>query len=163
MNDQASGAFLLCLVPGLLIGFPTLLILLTALAPGFFARARRVVSAHPWQSFLLGLINFCFFFAIAAVFSESAVVPLKVVAGLVVLAVLPLMVVVGAAAAAGIAGERLLAFLFERPGTPLATLVLGLIGLGLVGLLPILGWLILAILLMIGFGASLLALFRRSL
>ena len=46
MNNQGSGA-LLCLVPGLLCGFPTLLILVTALIPTYFDRARRIVSTHP--------------------------------------------------------------------------------------------------------------------
>ncbi len=75
---------------------------------------------------------------------------------------LPLMTVIGLAAASGVAGERVLALLTERPGTPLGTLVIGIVCLGLSALLPIIGWLVLAVLLMTGLGAALLALFRRN-
>jgi len=139
-----------------------LLVLVTALVPTYFDRARRIVSTHTWQSFLLGLVNFVFFLAIVAVFGESAFAPLKAIAALSLLIVLPLMTVTGLATAAGVAGERVLALLTERPGTPLGTLVIGITCLGLSALLPIIGWLVLVILLMTGFGAALLALFRRN-
>ena len=76
--------------------------------------------------------------------------------------ILPLMTIAGLATAAGIVGERVLAFFTERPGTRLGTLVIGIICLGLSALLPIFGWLVLAILLMMGFGAALLALLRPN-
>ena len=76
--------------------------------------------------------------------------------------VLPLMIIAGLATAAGIVGERVLAFLTERPGTRLGTLVIGIMCLGFSALLPVFGWLVLAILLMTGFGAALLALLRRN-
>jgi len=93
MNNQESGAIALCLVPGLLCGFPVLLVLVTALVPTHFNRARRIASTHPWQSFLLGLVNFVFFLAIVAVFGESAFAPLKGIAILSLFIVLPLMAV----------------------------------------------------------------------
>jgi hypothetical protein len=161
MNNQGSGA-LLCLVPGLLCGLPMLLVLVIALVPTYFDRARRIVYIHPWQSLLLGLVNFVFFLAIAAVFGESAFAPLKAIAGLSLFIVLPLMTVTGLATASGVAGERVLALLTERPGTLLGSLVIGIVCLGLSALLPIIGWLVLAILLMAGLGAALLALFRRN-
>jgi len=162
MNNQGPRALALCLVPGLLCGFPMLLVLVTALVPTYFDRARRIVYTHTWQSFLLGLVNFVFFLAIGAVFGESAFAPLKAIAVLSLLVLLPLMTVAGLAAASGVAGERVLNFLAERPGTPLGTLVIGIVCLGLSALLPIIGWLVLAILLMTGFGAALLALFQRN-
>jgi hypothetical protein len=162
MNNQESAAFLLCLIPGLLCGFPTSLVLVTALLPTFFERARHILAARPWRSFLLGLVNFLFFFAIAAVFAEAGFALLKGVAFLSLFVVLPLMVVAGLATAAGIVGERVLALLTERSGTALATLVVGIVCLGLSALLPIVGWLVLIILLMTGFGAALLALLRRN-
>jgi hypothetical protein len=161
MNNQA-GALVLCLAPGLICGLPTLLILVTALAPSYFHRARHAVSIHAWQSFFLGLVNFVFFFVIAAVLSDAASVPLKVIAGLSLFIVLPLMTVVGIATAAGIAGERVLALLTDRPGTSLGNLVIGIVCLGITALLPIVGWVVLAVLLMMGFGAALLALFRGN-
>ncbi len=162
MNNQESGVLVLFLVPGLVCGFPMLLILVTALIPTYFDRTGRTLSVHPWRSFLLGLINFVFFFAIAAVFGESTIAPLKSIAILSLFVVLPLMTIAGLATAAGIVGERVLAFLTERPGTRLGALVIGIICLGLSALLPIIGWLVLAILLMTGFGAALLALLRRN-
>ena len=163
MNEQAGGAFVLfCLIPGFLCGFPMLLILVTALMPNYFERAKYIVSTHPWQGFFLGLVNFVFFFTIAAVFAESPFVPLKAIAILSLFIVLPLMTVIGLAIAAGIAGERVLALLTERPGTPLGRLVVGIVSLGISALLPIIGWVVLIVLFMTGFGAALLALFRRN-
>ena len=162
MNNQESRALVLCLVPGLLCGLPTLLVLVTALVPTYFDRARRMVSTHPWQTFLLGLINFVFFSAIAAVFGEAAFAPLQGIALLSLFVVLPLMTIAGLATAAGMVGERVLALLTERSGTQLGALVIGIICLGLSALLPILGWLLLIILLMAGFGAALLALLWRN-
>jgi hypothetical protein len=163
MNNQDQGALaLFCLIPGFLCGFPMLLILVTALMPNYFKRSKSIVSTHPWQSFFLGLVNFVFFFTIAAVFAESPFVPLKAIALLSLFIVLPLMTVIGLGTAAGITGERVLALLTERPGTPLGRLVVGIVSLGLSALLPIIGWVVLIVLFMTGFGAALLALFRRN-
>ena len=41
MNNQGSGALVLCLVPSLLCGFPVLLVLVTALVPTYFDRGSR--------------------------------------------------------------------------------------------------------------------------
>jgi hypothetical protein len=163
MNEQQDGAvFLLCLIPGFLCGFPMLLILVMALMPDYFKRSKSIVSTRPWQSFFLGLVNFVFFLTIGAVFAESPFVPLKTIALVSLFIVLPLMTVVGLATAASITGERVLALLTKQPGTPLGRLVIGIICLGISALLPIIGWSALGILLMAGFGAALLALFRRN-
>jgi hypothetical protein len=163
MNEQQDGAaLLLCLIPGFLCGFPMLLILVTALMSDYFKHTKSIVSTRPWQSFFLGLVNFVFFFTIAAVFAESPFVPLKAMAILSVFIVLPLMTVIGLATAASIAGERVLALLTERTGTPLGRLVVGIVSLGISALLPIIGWVVLIVLFMTGFGAALLALFRRN-
>jgi hypothetical protein len=163
MNQQQDGAvLLLCFIPGFLCGFPMLLILVTALMPNYFKRVKSIVSTRPWQSFFLGLVNFVFFFTIAAIFAESPFVPLKAMAILSLFIVLPLMTVVGLATAASITGERVLALLTERPGTPLGRLIVGIVALGISALLPIIGWVVLLILLMTGFGAALLVLFRRN-
>ena len=164
MNQQQNdgAALLLCLIPGFLCGLPMLLILVTALMPAYFKRTKSIVSTRPWQSFLLGLVNFVFFFTIAAIFAESPFVPLKALAILSLFIVLPLMMVIGLATAASMAGERVLALLTERPGTPLGRLVVGIVSLGLSALLPIIGWVVLLALFITGFGAALLALFRQN-
>ena len=160
--NESTGAVVLCLVPGLLCGLPTLLILVTALVPTYLKRAGRAVSARTWQSLVLGLANFVFFFAIAAISSNVTYVSLRVVAGLILFILLPLMAVVGMATAARVVGERVLALLTDRPGTQLGDLVLGIFCLGIGALLPIVGWVALGLLVMTGFGAVLLALFQRN-
>ena len=81
MNEQQFGAVFVILIGlGFLVGLLMLLILVSALIPGFFERAKQTTSTHPWQSFLLGLVNFVFFLTITAVFIDTAIVPLKTIA-----------------------------------------------------------------------------------
>jgi hypothetical protein len=162
MNDQQSGAVaLLCLIPSFICGFPILLIVITALLPTYFERAKQTVISHPWQSFFLGLINFVFFFTIGAVFAEAGFAPIRLVAVLSLFIILPLMTVTGFATAAGLIGERVMTRFTDRQSRPVVSFIIGIVCLGLSALVPIVGWAILVIVLMIGFGASLLALFRR--
>jgi len=163
MNEQQSGAVaLLCLIPSLICGFPILLIVITALLPAYFERAKQAVTSHPWQSFFLGLVNFVFFFTLGAVFAEAGFVPLRLVAVLSLFIILPLMAVTGFATAAGLIGERVLTRFSDRQGRPVISFITGIVCLGLSALVPLVGWAILIIMLMVGFGASLLALFRRN-
>jgi len=163
MNDQQSGVVaLLCLIPSFICGFPVLLIVITALLPAYFERAKQTVTYHPWQSFFLGLVNFVFFFAIGAVFAEAGFAPIRVVAVLSLFIILPLMTVVGFATAAGLIGERVLTRFTDWQSRPIVSFIIGVVCLGLGALVPLVGWAILVIMLMLGFGASLLALFRRN-
>ena len=162
MNDQQSGVVaLLCLIPSFICGFPILLIVITALLPVYFERAKQTVASHPWQSFFLGLINFVFFFTLGAVFAEAGFPLLRLVAGLSLFIILPLMTVTGFATAAGLIGERVMSHFTDQQGKPIVSFIIGIVCLGLSAVVPIVGWAILVILLMIGFGASLLALLRR--
>ena len=162
MNEQQSGAVaLLCLIPSFICGFPILLIVITALLPAYFERAKQTVTSHPWQSFFLGLVNFVFFFTFGAIFVEAAFAPFRLLAVLSLFIILPLMIVTGFATAAGLIGERVMNRFADRQSKPIVSFIIGIVCLGLSAVVPIVGWAILVILLMIGFGASLLTLFRR--
>ncbi len=161
-NDQAGVLVLLTLTCGLLFGLPFLLILITALMSKYLERAKQTVSDLPWQSFFLGLVNFFFFFAIGAIFAEAGFVPLRAIAILSLFLVLPMMILIGLVVAAGFTGERVLTLFTEKQKKPLVALVIGIIALGFSALVPIVGWAVLTILLMIGFGAAILTLFRRN-
>jgi hypothetical protein len=159
--DSKRG-FVLCMGPALLCGLPMLLVVLIALAPKYFGRARRTAASRVWQSFLLGLVNYLFFSVIAAIVGSLGISFLEAVAVFIAFVVLPLMVVIGGAVVAGLVGERVLALLTEQTASPLANLVIGMVCMGICALLPVVGWFVLLVLLMIGFGAALLALFRRD-
>jgi hypothetical protein len=161
-NNQAGALALLSMAGGLCCGLPFLLILITALMSNYLERTKQTMADLPWQSFFLGLVNFVFFFAFGAIFAEAGFVPLKTIALLSLFIVLPLMLLIGSVVAAGFAGERVLAYFTNRPSKPLLNLIIGIIGLGFSALVPIVGWTVLTILLMIGFGAALLTIFRRN-
>ena len=158
--DNRTGAFLLCVLPGFLCGLPMLVVLATALLTRYLERVKRATAAFPWQSFLLGLVNAVFWLAIAIVMGDSASAALKVIAALIVLILLLAITLIGLPAAANIAGERVLALLTDRPNPRMFTLVVGILCLGISALLPIVGWLAVAVLVLTGLGAALLALLR---
>jgi hypothetical protein len=154
--------FVLCVGPALLCGLPMLLVVLIALAPKYFGRARRTAARRVWQSFLLGLVNYLFFTVVAAVVGSLGFSFLEGIAAFIAVIVLPLMIVIGGAVVTGLVGERVLALLTDQTASPLANLVIGMICMGICALLQVIGWFVLLVLLMIGFGAALLALFRRN-
>ena len=164
MNNNDGGAVfvLFSLTCGLFCGLPILLILTTALLSNYLERARQTVYTHTWQSFLLGLINFVFFFTIGAIFAEAGLVPLKAFALLSLFIVLPLMMLTGLVVAASIAGERVVPLFTDKTVKPLVSLIVGIICLGFSAIVPIVGWAMLGVLMMIGFGAALVTLFRRN-
>jgi len=161
MNNENAGGVIIILF-GLLCGLPMLLILLAALMTRFLERAKGMLLAHPWQSFFLGLVNTLFFLAIGLLFAEVGFVPLKAMAFLSLFIALPIIIMMGLAVAVGLVGERVLTLFTQKSGVPIVTLIVGIIFLGFSALTPIVGWALLVILIIMGFGATLLALFRRS-
>ncbi|MDY7077153.1 MAG: hypothetical protein SXV54_09540 [Chloroflexota bacterium] len=157
MNDD-SGA--ICLLGMAIVGLPPMLILLTALVPGYVERARAVVQAQPRRSFALGLVNGLFFGALSLL-TGAEWAPVTLIGGLSLVIVLPLFLVLGLLVAAGIAGERIWLQVTSRPGSLLGATVLGTLVLGLTLLVPILGWVLFLGLTLTGLGASIQALFRR--
>jgi hypothetical protein len=159
-NDDGTGLVLvwICTTMG---GAPAILVLLTALVPGYVRRAREVMLKWPVRSFLLGLVNFGFFSALV-VLNGIELLPVQVIGTTSILMCLPILAIVGLLAAAGIVGEKLWQQVASKPGTLLGSLIIGVLLLGLVLIVPFVGWTIVLGLILTGLGASIIALFRRK-
>lgn len=158
MNDSLGP---ICLSGMTIAGLPAMLVLLTALAPGYVERARAVMRDRPWRSFLLGLVNTLFFGALSLLTSADWA-PVALVGGFSLIVVLPLFMVLGLLVTASIVGERIWLQIASRPGSLLGSLVLGILVLGMTLLVPIFGWLLFLGLTMVGLGAGILAIFQHS-
>lgn len=155
-NDNGSGLALIWMC-ATMAGAPAVLVLLTALVPGYIRRAREVMLRWPVRSFLLGLVNFAFFSALV-VLNAIEFVPVQLIGAISILMCLPILSIVGLLAAAGIVGEKLWLQVAARPGTLLGSLIIGVLLLGLVLIVPIVGWGIVLVLVLTGLGASIIAL-----
>lgn len=143
------------------VGLPALLILLTALVPNYVRRARGVMHKWPGRSFLLGLINFAFFFAVALL-ANVEFAPVQLVGALSVLVVLPILLTAGLLTATGVVGERVWQQVTSRSASLLGSLAIGILVMGLTLLVPIIGWMLFLGLVFTGLGASIIVLFRRK-
>ena len=157
-NDVIGLVILLCAPTA---GLPALLILLTALAPDYVDRARSVMRRWPGKSFLLGLINFVFFFAVALL-ANVEYAPAQLLGALSVLIILPILLTAGLLTAAGVAGERVWQQITSKPASLLGSLTIGILVTGLTLLAPIVGWMLFLGLVFAGLGASIIALLRRK-
>jgi hypothetical protein len=158
MKDNGLGIVLFLCTPT--AGLPVLLVLLAALVPNYVERARGVMSKWPGRSFLLGLINFIFFFAVALL-SNVKFVPIQLLGVLSVLFVLPILLTLGLLPATGVVGERVWRQLASRPSSLLGSLVIGIVAMELTLLAPIVGWGLFLGLVSAGLGASIIALFLQ--
>lgn len=151
---------LLLITVGSFFSLVALLVLLIFLIPRRVARTRQVIQTAPGRSFVIGLVNALFFLVIAVVFLQGGQGG-GLLALIIVLALLAL-------AAVGLAGVALL--LRERIYPEPAKRELGMsasvktaVLLVLAGLLPFLGWFVLApLLLLLALGASIIVLVRRD-
>lgn len=160
MNEQTRGLIaLFCLLPPILIALPAIFILSEAMLPDLLEQSRVHLARRPRRSFFTGLVNGFFLLVLTAVLSSSGVGLLGLV-GLVFLLALLLLGVAGFGALAGTVGDRIFA-LWERPASPGARLVVGSWVLEALLFVPLVGWLMLIIFGLGGFGASLIALWRR--
>lgn len=157
-NDVIGAAMLLCAPTA---GLPALLILLTALAPDYVERARGVMRRWPGRSFLLGLVNFAFFFAVALL-ANAEFAPVQLIGALSVLIALPILLTAGLLAAAGVAGERIWRQLASKPASLLGSLAIGVLMMNLTLLAPIVGWMLFLGLVFTGLGAFIIATFHRK-
>jgi hypothetical protein len=155
-NEDGTGLVLVWMCTTML-GAPAILVLLTALTPSYVRRAREVMLKWPVRSFLLGLVNFLFFSALV-VLTAIEFAPAQVVGVLSLLLCLPVLAIVGLLAAAGICGEKLWLQAASRPGTLLGSLIIGVLLLGLVLIVPFVGWAVVFALILAGLGASVIAL-----
>jgi hypothetical protein len=133
-----------------------LLVLLPALLPERVARAQQIAQNSPGRAFVIGLVNFLFFGVLIAIFSQGAQL-----GGLIAVAILLALMLVTAVGLAGInqivqgrlyPGERSV-----KVGLKTAVLLIA------AGLVPLLGWFVLTpVLLLIGLGAAIMVLVRRT-
>lgn len=158
MNNEGGP---ICILGMIIIGLPPMLILLTALVPSYVERARAIMRSRPGRSLLLGLVNFVFFVALSLLIDVNFA-PAAFVGGVALLIVLPLFALMGLVIAAGITGEQIWLQITSRPGSLLGSLIIGITVLGLTGLVPIFGWLILFGLTLAGLGAAITALVQRK-
>jgi hypothetical protein len=161
MNEQDIAGLLtiLCLLPMFLVCLPALFFVQEALLPGLSARSRARLAQAPRRSFLIGLINGVFFFVLAALLGNSGV-GLLALLGMLLLATLVFLSVIGFGAVAGTVGRRLFE-LWARPASAGAQMLIGSVTLEALIFIPFVGWLTLFVLGTGGFGAALLALWRR--
>jgi hypothetical protein len=163
-NSDRSGLSLLCAT---MIGLPAMLVLLTALVPGYVRRTHDVIRKWPGRSFMLGLVNFVFFLALAMLVNFAARVNghlvsasflMTVIGAFSLFLILPLVLSVGLLAAAGIVGDRLWQQIASKPASLVGSLALGVPLMVLTLLVPILGWLLFLGLVLAGLGAAVIAL-----
>ena len=133
-----------------------LLVLLPALLPGRVARAQQVAQNSPGRSLVIGLVNLLFFGVVATIFAQGGDV--GGLLALIILLALAAITAVGLSAINQLVQTRLYPK-EEGVKVGLKTAVLLIAG----GLVPLLGWLVVApILLLMGLGAGIIALVRRS-
>lgn len=151
------------------------LTLLTILLAAFFlvmsalflqriAKTKSIIQSTPARSFGIGLVNFIFFFVIAAVLlsvAESAgpfIKGILTIPALIILAFLAIMLSLGLAGMSNLVGERIV------PDTPGWKQTLwGTVCLSLACALPFVGWfLLLPYVGFVGIGAVILGFFQRN-
>lgn len=161
MSPQAiqTAVTLFCLLPLFLVSLLALFVVLEVLLPDVLGESRSRLARTPRRAFLIGLVNGVFFLALAVILGDSGVGLLAFIGALLLLALL-LLAVIGLGALGGTVGDRVFA-LWERPASPALRLVAGGIALEALLFVPVVGWLILAVLGLSGFGAVLLALWHR--
>lgn len=149
----------ICLSGATIAGLPVMLVLLTALFPGYVERARTAMRERPGRSFLLGLVNFAFFTALSSL-AGAGFAPLALLGAFSLVILLPLFLLTGLLIGGGIAGERIWLQIASRPGSLIGSLVVGVVTLGLTLLVPLFGWLLFLGVAITGLGAAILALVR---
>ncbi len=136
-----------------LVGF---MVVLVALLPRVSERSQAALHRSPWQAFFIGLANYLFLGGIGLLLLSTQIPPLAVV-GLLIIACLTIVTVIGLTGIVTLIGERM-AHLRSQETSALKQLVWGTIALEFALLLPFAGWFLLTpILLMISFGAAVLA------
>jgi hypothetical protein len=149
-----NGLGLLVLLFLVSLCFVATIFLLASLLPRGIARSRQALLASPWRAFFIGLANYLFLGGITLILLN--IEPLAWL-GLLIAAGLSGISLLGLTGLVSLLGERL-AGLHSREISPLAQLAWGAVTLELACLLPLIGWFLLApIVLMLSFGAAVLA------
>ncbi len=137
--------------------FLTLALLVVAFFPDATQHIADRITANPVKSGVTGLIALLMIVPIGVLLAISII-------GLVLIPVEMIVVsaglMIGYVAVAKWVGGRLTALLKRPPSTSLGDTFWGMIALGLVGLIPFIGWLVEALALVVGFGGVWLALLK---
>jgi hypothetical protein len=137
-----------------------LLTILVFLLPGKTGRARHALETGPGRSFVIGLVNFVFFGAIAALLNQGGDF-LGLISFLLLLALFGL-TLIGMGGLLSLLRHRLYPLGSERSSLPRETINAAILLL-LALLTPVAGWFVLApMLLLLGLGAGIIALIQRS-
>lgn len=145
------------LIAAALIVFAGVMLTLTAIFAFVFRsglpRTRAMMLERPWRSFVLGIIATSAFFGSVLVLAVLIVgiplIPLVVI-------LTPFAIFAGYLTSAHALGATLIARARRTPGSgwaDLLAIVLGLIALALIGIIPVLGWVIAMLAAVIGIGA----------
>ena len=158
-GDQGTGPFLWFAVWPLICfaSFLVLAMLVTALFPESTRHIADRIALHPVKSGFTGIIALLMIVPVGILLAISII-------GLVLIpvemTVVSAALLIGYVAAAKLVGARLVALLKRPPTTQLWETFWGIIALGLIGLIPVAGWLLNALVLVIGFGGAWLALLK---
>jgi hypothetical protein len=152
-----------------LVCFVSLMILLAAVLRGPTERCRTSLREAPLQAFMIGVLGYAALSALAWYFLsgafirrilETEIVPSWLAAGIVVVTVLAMVSLIGAAGTVTLLGERL-AELRGKPMSGLRRTALATVLAVLASWFPVVGWLVVApMLLILSFGAATLAVWR---
>jgi cytoskeletal protein CcmA (bactofilin family) len=155
-NVTATGAAYGLLIAGIIVLFGILMSLAAIFAFVFrsgLPRTRAVMLERPWRSLVLGIIATSAFFGSVLVLAVLIVgiplIPLVVI-------LTPFAIFAGYLTSAHALGATLIARARRTPGSgwaDLLAIVLGLIALGIIGIIPILGWVVAVLAVVAGIGA----------
>lgn len=166
IEDVSSrGGFVRGFVRGLLAGLLFLMLigaLFALLFPRTLTRAQSKLSAKPWSGLLLGAVAVSALFGAMVVLGASIIgIPLVLLVALAV----PFILMVGYLTAAYVLGHLALGLirvkLVEGRLAALGSVLVGLVLLLIIGLIPILGWIVLVFATLFGIGALGLVLLDR--
>ncbi len=162
MAQQAVSSLVVSFVflPLFLVSLPTLFVVYEALRPRLLSRSRAHLARAPRRAFLIGLVNWVFFFGLAALLGSTNAGILALIAVLLLLGLL-FLAVAGFATLAGVVGTRVLA-LWERPASSGGQVFAGGLALEALLFVPVVGWLMLIVTGLTSCGAVIMALWQRG-
>jgi len=151
---------LILIVLAVLASLIAFFIVVKALFPNRVERARYHAHSTPGKTFMVGLVNFVFFAAVALAFfglADAVGVQLLQMLALLILVIPALGIVIGLGGIVVMTGERLAPEMVDHRRTGL-----GALALSLACALPFVGWFgLFPYLCLLALGASILSLFRR--
>lgn len=142
-----------------LVGFIALGLIIVLLVPRQVDLVTTTLEKETLKSLLFGLLA-CILFIPAVVAMAVSVLGIPLIPVLIIVALLA--AVIGYLAVSNLLGRRTLATLNKPTPTTVVATLLGLVILALVGLIPLLGWMIKSLVALLGFGAVLVAVIKKG-